>query len=379
MRFFVWLLIPASLAMAGIGLAKRSHPNAPAEATVSNAADEDVPRRVASLAPVLFDKDSDEAVCIQRLLRSPQLGPRNLPHCLHLVRLYGWGPIPGPHFTSGREVLAALTDLATSERYFGEPAFFQTRSGIRYRTAEVASADGVENHRDVCLATFAEAGLPLSTEFTTPKKTFHLRDLLSDSVQNFHLQQKELPWTAIAYALYPNVGSRWTNRFGESFGWDDLTESLLATPFERSSCGGVHLLYALTIIWRIDGSQCSLSAPLRAKLEERLKAIIGSACSRQAADGHWSLDWCAEWVSKAVRSNRHIEDSPSTRLLITGHLLECLTFAPPELQPSADVYRRAARWLCRVLQDDKMNEKKPICPRTHAISGVRNLIDLGKS
>ncbi|HEY7424958.1 MAG TPA: hypothetical protein VH682_12075 [Gemmataceae bacterium] len=125
---------------------------------------------------MLFGKDSDEAVCIQRVLSSPQSGPRNLPYCLHLVRLYGWGSMPGPHFTNGREVLAALTDLAASERYFGEPVFFPTRSGIRYRTLEVASAQGAENHRDVCLATFAEAGLPLSTEFTTPKETFHLRE-----------------------------------------------------------------------------------------------------------------------------------------------------------------------------------------------------------
>ena len=250
LRFFVLLLLltlaSGSAVAVGFGLTKWSRTKATAKETLSNNPAEDAPRHVGPLAPVLFGKDSDEAVCVQRLLRSPQPGPRNLPYCCHLLRLYGWGSMPGPHFTSGREVLAALTDRTASERYFGEPAFFQTRSGIRYRTLEVASANGAENHRDICLATFAEAGLPLSTEFTTPKETFHLRDLLRDSVQNFHLQQKELPWTAIAYSLYPSVGPRWTNRFGESFGWDDLTEALLAAPLERGSCGGTHLLYALT-------------------------------------------------------------------------------------------------------------------------------------
>ncbi|HTU94144.1 MAG TPA: hypothetical protein VMF69_28960 [Gemmataceae bacterium] len=360
----------------GFGLANRFRPKAIAVETISNSPDEDAPRRIAPLAPVLFRKDSDEAASIQRVLRSPQPGPRNLPYCLHLIRLYGWGSIPGPHFTNGREVLAALTDLASSERYFGEPAFFQTRSGIRYRTLDVATASGAENHRDVCLATFAEAGLPLSTEFTTPKETFHLRDLLRDSVQNFHLQQKELPWTAIAYALYPSVGSRWTNRFGESFGWDELTEALLTAPFERNSCGGTHLLYALMLIRRTDRP---LSTSVRAKLEERLKAAITSAIARQAADGHWPADWWADAPSKPVGDNRKIDDSNFTRLLITGHLLECLTFAPPGLQTPPEVYRRAARWLCRVLPDDRIDSKVSICPRTHAVCAVRNLVEANRN
>lgn len=340
----------------------------------SNNLDGDAPRRVGPLAPVLFDKDSDEAVCVQRLLRSPQPGPRNLPYCCHLLRLYGWGSMPGPHFTSGREVLAVLTDLESSKRYFSEPAFFQTRSGIRYRTLEVASANGAENHRDICLATFAEAGLTLSTEFTTLKETFHLRDLLRDSVQNFHLQQKELPWTAIAYALYPSVGPRWTNRFGESFGWDDLTEALLAAPLERGSCGGTHLLYALTIIRRVDETDRLLSAPVRTKLDERLKALIASACARQAADGHWSTDWWADVGNKPADRNRQAKESPVTRLLITGHLAECLTLMPPDFQPSTVVYRRAAHWLYRFLVADRIDGEF-FCPRTHAVCALRHLVE----
>jgi hypothetical protein len=381
LRFFVLLLTLASgVAVAvGFGLTKWSRTKATAAEAASNNLDGDAPRRVGSLAPVLFGNDTDEAVCVQRLLRSPQPGPRNLPYCCHLLRLYGWGSMPGPHFTSGREVLAALTDLSASERYFGEPAFFQTRSGIRYRTLDVASANGAENHRDICLATFAEAGLPLSTEFTTPKETFHLRDLLRDSVQNFHLQQKELPWTAIAYALYPSVGSRWTNRFGESFGWDDLTEALLAAPLERGSCGGTHLLYALTIIRRVEETDRLLSTSVRAKLDERLKALIASACVRQAADGHWPMDWWADMVSKPGVPKQRVDESLFDRLLITGHLLECLTLSPPEFQPPVEMYRRAARWLCRALQDDRMDSKVSICPRTHAICAVRSLVETNRN
>ncbi len=376
LRFFLLLMLVSGAAItAGFGLANRSLPKAIVVETVSNNSDEDAPRHIPPLAPVLFSKNSDEAACIQRVRGSPQPGPRNLPYCLHLIRLYGWGPIPGPHFTSGREVFVALTDLSSSERFFGEPAFFRTRSGIRYRTLEVASAGGAENHRDVCLATFAEAGLPLSTEFATPKEKFHLRDLLRDSVQNFHLQQKELPWTAIAYALYPAVGVRWTNRFGESFGWDDLTEALLAAPFERGSCGGTHLLYALMVIRRVEGRDRPLSAPVRARLEERLKALIAAAVSRQATDGHWSADWWADVGNKPVDTKKRDNDSPTTRLLITGHLAECLTLMPPELQPSADVYRRVAHWLCCFLATNQIDDRESFCPRTHAVCALRNVVE----
>jgi hypothetical protein len=360
---------------AGFGLAGWFRPQATAGGIPADDPDGDAPRRVGPLAPALFGPDSDEAVCVQRALHSPKPGSRNLPYCCHLVRLYGSGPIPGPHFASGREVLAALTDLASSERYFGEPAFFPTRSGIRYRPLYGATALGAENHRDICLATFAEAGLPLSTEFTTPTATFHLRDLLRDSVQNFHLQQKELPWTAVAYALYPGVGTRWTNRFGETFGWDELTEAMLATPFERSSCGGAHLLYALTLIRRVEATDRLLSAPVRARLDGWLKARVASACARQEADGHWPADWWADEAGTPAAPGRRFADSAFDRLVFTGHLLECLTLAPPELQPPADVYRRAARWLCRALQDDRIDGEGVICPRTHAIGAVRNLTE----
>jgi hypothetical protein len=296
-----------------------------------------------------------------------------------MLRLYGQGPMSGPHFFSGREVLAALTDLATSERYFGEPAFFPTRTGIRYRSLEFASAMGAENHRDICLATFAEIGLPLSTELTTPNERFRLQDLLRDSVQNFHLQQNELPWTAVAYGLYPSPGPRWTNRFGETFSWDQLTEAVLEAPFRGSSCEGTHLLYALTVIRRVEGQGHTLAPPLRARLDERLGAMIASACARQAADGHWTSDWWADAAREPVSPNRKVDDSISTGLLITGHLLECLTLASPELQPPADVCRRAARWLCRILADNRMTTEESYCPRTHAICAVRNLIEADRN
>jgi hypothetical protein len=359
----------------GFHLTSRSRTQAGAAEISTADASQDQPRHVGPLAPVLFGKESDEAVCLRRMLQSPLPGPRNLPYCCHLVRLFGRGPAPGPHFTSGQELFAALTEAGASERYFGETAFFPTRTGIRYRPLYAASAMGAENHRDICLATFAEAGLPLSTDFSSSSETYHLRDLLRDSVQNFHLRQQELAWTAVAYALYRSPGPNWTNRFGETFNWDEMTTAVVSAPFGRSSCGGTHLLYAMTMIRRVEGMGRPLAPALRARLDERLKAAISSACARQAADGHWGADWWANVADEPADSAPMVIDSNFTGLLFTGHLLECLTYAPSEFQPPELVYRRAAHWLCRALADNGLPDNEAFCPRTHAMCALRNLVD----
>ena len=374
-------LASAAVVVFGFRLTNRLSPVRTTVASALSSTGSDAPLRIGPLAPVLFGKESAEAEFVERMLRAHQPGPVSLSYCCHLLRLYGWGGMPGPHFMSGREVLAALTDSAASERCFGEPVFFLTRSGIRYRPLERSfaktreNARGTENHRDICLATFAEAGLPLSAKFTTPERAFQLRDLLRDSVENFHLGQEELPWTAVAYALYASPGPVWANRFGEVFEWDALTEALLAAPFQGGSCGGTHLLYALTLIRRVEGTNRPLGSATHVRLDGRLKAVIASACVQQATDGHWLTDWWVDAADEAAAPRRPGEDSVFARLLITSHLLECLTLEPPELQPPAEVYRRAAQWLCRVLRDGKTVNESSVCPRTHAVCAVRNLVE----
>lgn len=335
----------------------------------------DVPRSVRPAVRPLFAADSPEAVSLSRALNDLPTGPVNVSYCCHLLRLFSQGPLHHPRFTSGRQILRALTNHEQAEVFFGQPIFFQTRSGIRYSDPSIQTITNGENHRDICLGTFAEAGLPLSTEFATPQATFSLRDLLRDSVENFHLQQEELSWTAVAFALYLESGVRWTNRFNETFDWDELTKALLATPLARGSCGGTHVFYALIVIRRVDATDPLLSAPVRAQLDERLKALIAAAGARQAADGHWPVAGWAESPSTRPDPNGRVNDAPFVRLLITGHLLECLTLAPPGLEPPEDVFRRAARWLCHALDDKQTLTGTEICPRTHALCAVRALVD----
>ena len=48
----------------------------------------------------------------------------------------------------------------------------------------------------------------------------------------------------------------------------------METPLSRASCGGTHLLYALTILWRVDCSQAYLSEALREGLKQYLRGKV---------------------------------------------------------------------------------------------------------
>jgi hypothetical protein len=48
---------------------------------------------------------------------------------------------------------------------------------------------------------------------------------------------------------------------------------------------------------------------------------------------------------------------------------------PVEFQPSADVYYRAARWLCAALGEKfPVKSEDDFCPCVHAVCAVRSLV-----
>jgi hypothetical protein len=380
LRFFLLLTLVSAAAVAtAFVLANRSR----LESIASNAAKETdavnaapgTPLQIHPLVQPLFAKDSPEAVCISRALQGVPQGPLNVSYCCHLLRLHGLGAFRHPRFASGREVVAALTDQVLSENLFGQPIFFQTRSGIRYRDITIQKIANGENHRDFVLAAFAESGLPLSTPLTAMDGAFTLRDLLRDSVENFDIKQKELAWTAIAYALYLPSQRGWTNRYKESFTFDEVANALMQTPLHKVSCGGAHLLDAMTILLRSDSSAACLSQSVRETLTKYLRQSVTTAVRAQSKNGSWFLDWYASGEEKSKVRRIAPPGASQMQLLVTGHLLEWLELLPMELQPSPDIYRRAAHWLGAALKEG-FSVKSPddFCPCIHAICSVRGLI-----
>jgi hypothetical protein len=203
---------------------------------------------------------------------------------------------------------------------------------------------------------------------------FALADLLRDSVENFHLQQQELPWTAVAYAVYLAPQRKWTNRYGESFTMDDMTNALMAVPLHRATCAGAHQLSALTAIMLADAFLPCLSAGVREALTDYLQQRVRDLVASQHKDGYWTVHWPAGANPQPGSTRNYAPDTQQTRLLATGHLLESLELLPSRLRPPSDVYRRAARWLCTALgQTEPITTLEGFCPCTHALCAIRGL------
>ena len=132
---------------------------------------------------------------------------------LHALLFYRLGSTDLPSYPSGKSLFKAITHEPTAIRVFGESPFVETRYGIRYR--DVADSNASESHRDIGLATFAALRFPLDLPIHVGGQKYSIADLLSESIANFYMEQREPAWTAMAYAYYLPPHRRWRNRYGE--------------------------------------------------------------------------------------------------------------------------------------------------------------------
>jgi hypothetical protein len=292
----------------------------------------------------------------------------------HLLRVHGrQGRFHHRDFQTGDDFLALLVDSRKSAAYYGKPTLVRTRTGIRFPIHDNSRNDGgTEWHRDQCLAAFAELGLPLTFPLKVDEQSHSLREMLRDSLANFHLQQKELAWTGLAYALYLPPGREWSNRFGERFSFDDLVTALIERPLHKESCGGSHLLYTLTVLCRVDRAIPILSDPVRFRLNDWLHKVGETATRTQHPDGTWPIDWYRGLLHDVKDWNYN----PGVdRLVITGHVAEWLLYVPEDMQPAAETYRRSAQWLYQELKKASLKQQwARICPFSHAACVVRQLM-----
>ena len=299
-------------------------------------------------------------------------GQVNLSLCLHLLRAHGLAArFPQSDLSSSGAILKLVTDQQAGEEYFGRPCLVKTRGGIRFPT-DLGQVQA-ENHRDFCLATLGEVGLPLSYPLLIDGNRFTLRDVLRDSVANFHLGQEELAWTALAYALYLPPIQSWTNRFGARFSFDDLAEEMMKRPLNKASCCGMHLIHSSTVVARVDAEIPVLSEPVRSRLLAWLRRLAKACAATQHPEGCWPYDWHAEAVHHAGAGTKLTpRDTPQSRLLATGHVAEWLLILPDGVQVSRNVQRKAAQWLYDRLRESTAQEQlESFCPYSHAVHVVR--------
>jgi hypothetical protein len=290
---------------------------------------------------------------------------------LHLVRVFG---LELAQDLDGKNVNAAdlFTDTELGAAYFGAPLFVRTSHGLRFSSSGKGRSAILtqEVHRDQCLAVMAELGVPLATTFRGADlggRLGCLGDVLNDSIANFHLSQDELPWTAVALALYLPPSRSWANKFGESFTFDQLATELMSRPLADGSCAGIHLAGALTTLYRVDEQRCILSESTRAAVESRVQGLVAAALRNQLPDGSWSIDWHSDaGVDKPG-------DTPRRRLLATGHVAEWLMATPACIKVPQSCLERATGWLLPALLELTPEEcESQFCPVSHALIVLRS-------
>jgi hypothetical protein len=260
----------------------------------------------------------------------------------HLLLFYGRGETDLPTFTSGNLMIEALTDEKAAIKAFGETPFVITRNGLRYRLRDdaVFHSNVGEVHRDQVIATFAALNLPLNTPISVGSQRFSINDLLSESVANFNLNEKEPAWTAMAFTKYLPPQEKWVNRFGEATSFSDLTRHLFGVNLNAQSCGGTHILEALIQIFNTDHHHPILDYKTRMELTSYLKNIAVEIAQNQQSDGHWDMHWCG-----ALGSDTASMPPIESRLLVTGHLLQMLDELDPQFRPPNTVLLKGAQWV----------------------------------
>lgn len=312
--------------------------------------------------------ESDLHEFLRRLRPSPDevVSASRWLHLLHVT-----GPALR-HYYHGQEISAVnlFTEADLGSEYFGAAVFSATHHGIRYRASgeNLSFARTQEVHRDQVLAHLGELGLSLSTPLVEKGHDYRLYDVLRDSVANFHLAQDELEWTAFAYALYFPPAKQWTNKFGQSFSFDDLALALVDRSLANRPCAGVHVAWALVALYRVDTEHAPiLSREVRQRLQRRLMAHVHAAVQSQQPDGSWPTDWHRDPASKDSSRSSASDDDLASHLLATGHVAEWLVYVPPEFEIPTALLTRSADWLYRTLRQlpaDLVQDR--FCPVSHA-------------
>jgi hypothetical protein len=239
-----------------------------------------------------------------------------------------------------------------------------------WRGFEMAEKDDRKSteHRDQTLAALAESGVALDVPLEAEDSTFEVRDLLRTSLNEFHLGQEEISWTASAYIAYLPPQTTWQNRYGERYSFDRLVEEIMQRSLTKESCGGTHLVMALTKAARVDHDVMAILDPgVRERLVGHLRGKVSEAVGSQLEDGSWPLNWSP---SGTVRPEFEFtpDSTDTTGVAITGHLLEWFHLLPEDLKPPAGTVKAGTVWMRSKLRSaSRESVTGDFCPYTHAV------------
>lgn len=290
---------------------------------------------------------------------------------LHSLRLWGdsFDPINlGIEFASSPssiQLLQVMHNMTAASFYNVTPIpfIFKTRYGL---SVQYQTTGGGIAHHDQYLKVMGELGLSTDREITfTDNSKAKLADVVKASLYEFDLDQ-EIEFTAVAYSRWLPPSTSWKNRRGVKTDFDELCQKLLGKPLGKSSCLGIHNLYALANIYRVNQLYKIVSDKTSKAIETRLSEVSGLLSINQRQNGLWNQDWATISFSNKMATQSALEE-----ITATGHHLEWISIVPAHLRPDISVVLRAANALAHiVIALDDASVSGAYAPCSHAVRSL---------
>jgi hypothetical protein len=263
------------------------------------------------------------------------------------LALRAWGVsarFGDPAVMSGEEMRDFLLDHSRYAASWGDdshtlaPLLIDRPGGVSVRWA---MRQDTSVHHDHMLACLTEAGVSLSQPVYAPSgRNLTLNDILQEALRDFRLDEEETEWSTLAFASWLPPTKSWQTDTGRTVTFDMLAERLIRGKKDIGVCLGTHRVYSLMLLWRLDREYDILTDQTSAHIFNHLKQVRDLIVLSQFPDGHWPANWPD---GKAAVDNPR--PASNHDVIATGHHLEWLAIAPPELHPPREMVRKAARWL----------------------------------
>lgn len=304
------------------------------------------------------DLVSDEALAAVLEKIQPRFDPSEMKpnHIEHALRTWGVRAVfQNPHAVSGQQMLEFLTDHGAYIESWGErvrPLLEEQPNGIRIRWG---TETGASYHHDHWLACVTEAGARLDTPIYGPsRRNDTLYDVIQESLRDFRLDEREVEWTVMAFGSWICPTREWVGSGGRVYSFDLLAQRLLRGHKQLGVCSGTHRVYSLMMLIRLDDEFNILSTPIREEVYEHLESVRDLIMVSQFPDGSWPGNW-----PDGKDAVEHPDDEELYKKIIaTGHHLEWLSIAPPDLHPPEEQIRKAMDWIVTVTKNQTRLEVK---------------------
>ncbi len=335
-----------------------------------------IPRAEPLVVEPLYDRpdlvsDAELAAVLERVL--PRFHHKHTkPNFVeHAVRIWGVNAeFDDPQAMSGRDLDGFLTDHARYAASWGDDAeslVVDRPKGLAIRWGQET---GASVHHDHWLASLTEGGVTIDTPVYGPaRRGMVIGDVIQESLRDFRLDERETEWTAMAFGLWLPPTREWVGSRGRQYSFDLLARRLMRGHQQVGVCSGTHRVYSLMLLIRLDDEFDILSGGVRAAAYSHLENVRDLITAAQWDDGRWP----SNWPDGADAATTHLDEDVYKQVIATGHHLEWLAIAPPELHPPDEQILKAARWVIDITTSQSAND---ILPRYTFYSHVGNALAL---